>query len=197
MQTRQDAAHVENIITWLRSAVMASRDFPSEHWSHQPVLGGGVHGLPYWLDGGLNESKENRPFEALRMVRRSDVEKAVQHWSPGRHGSVQAAEVLQYGMPTPSSSKAWRHTQADDDVEGQEAQNIGMSSVSGRGPIARPPHGQKPLEQLSEQFDDALRHLPQPTSRRASRIAALGNAVTPQIPELIGRAILQAEGLTP
>jgi len=32
---------------------------------------------------------------------------------------------------------------------------------------------------------------------RVDRVCALGNAVVPQIPELIGRAILQAEGLTP
>jgi DNA (cytosine-5)-methyltransferase 1 len=32
---------------------------------------------------------------------------------------------------------------------------------------------------------------------RTHRIAALGNAVVPAIPELIGRAILQAEGMTP
>ena len=32
---------------------------------------------------------------------------------------------------------------------------------------------------------------------RVDRSAALGNAVVPQIPELIGRAILEAEGLTP
>jgi DNA (cytosine-5)-methyltransferase 1 len=31
---------------------------------------------------------------------------------------------------------------------------------------------------------------------RAHRLAALGNAVVPQIPELIGRAILQAEAQT-
>jgi len=32
---------------------------------------------------------------------------------------------------------------------------------------------------------------------RVDRLRALGNAVVPQIPELIGRAILEAEGLTP
>jgi DNA (cytosine-5)-methyltransferase 1 len=31
---------------------------------------------------------------------------------------------------------------------------------------------------------------------RAARLKALGNAVVPQIPELIGRAIMQAEGMT-
>lgn len=33
--------------------------------------------------------------------------------------------------------------------------------------------------------------------RGMDRLAALGNAVVPQIPEIIGRAILEAEGLTP
>ena len=32
---------------------------------------------------------------------------------------------------------------------------------------------------------------------RLHRISALGNAVVPQIPEIIGHAILQAEGITP
>jgi DNA (cytosine-5)-methyltransferase 1 len=32
--------------------------------------------------------------------------------------------------------------------------------------------------------------------RRVDRIASLGNAVVPQIPELIGKAIMQAEGMT-
>jgi DNA (cytosine-5)-methyltransferase 1 len=32
-------------------------------------------------------------------------------------------------------------------------------------------------------------------SNRVDRLGGLGNAVVPQIPELIGRAIMQAEGM--
>lgn len=42
-----------------------------------------------------------------------------------------------------------------------------------------------------------FRGIPHGVSRRVDRLKSLGNAVVPQIPEIIGRAILAAEGLSP
>jgi len=46
-------------------------------------------------------------------------------------------------------------------------------------------------------FEPGMDRVADGVPNRTHRIAALGNAVVPAIPELIGRAILQAEGMTP
>jgi hypothetical protein len=43
-------------------------------------------------------------------------------------------------------------------------------------------------------FEPELGRVADGISNRVDRIASLGNAVVPQIPELIGKAILEAEG---
>lgn len=50
---------------------------------------------------------------------------------------------------------------------------------------------------VSERPQSAILGMANGFPDRVDQCAALGNAVVPQIPELIGRAILQAEGLTP
>lgn len=43
---------------------------------------------------------------------------------------------------------------------------------------------------------DGLSRVAKGVKNRVARLKGLGNAVVPQIPELIGRAIMQAEGMT-
>ncbi len=51
-------------------------------------------------------------------------------------------------------------------------------------------------EQTARVVESGLGGMANGVPFRVDRIAALGNAVVPQIPELIGKAIMQAEGLT-
>jgi DNA (cytosine-5)-methyltransferase 1 len=72
----------------------------------------------------------------------------------------------------------------------------GASMAVGVGqPLFRPSIAWRECNPWS--FEPELGRVAHGISNRVERVEALGNAVVPQIPELIGRAILKAEGIAP
>ena len=146
------------------------------------------------VDGGLNESESNRPIEILPAVLNTACSKEIFDGSPRGCGSISREDVLWSKLPCSGASQIGSDAQTDIYVEGKEVQEGFLRDVRSQISAPYPSFGQGYIEQRRSQFDDALRHLPQQAPFRASRTSALGNAVVPQIPELIGRAIGQMMG---
>jgi len=181
-------------------------------WGSEPDVGRVVARLSSWVDGGRIEDAdafEGGAGEILRALQLSDRAQEVQ-WSARGFRGLQAAEILldqvcEYeGPPKPLGNLS---------LEGESASQVTMRGLWFDGTIACPSCRREAREQRSEQHPDALRVVSQlltcgcrsawldPTGstgsvRRVDRLKGLGNAVVPQIPELIGRAIMQAEGMT-
>ena len=149
------------------------------------------HGVPPQLDGHLNgQSSDRRPAEIMPAVWSGLQQKQVQHWPFGGPWGLLEAQILRAKMSGRSASQAWGHPQANHDVPSAKAQGSTVRKLRGHIEAAHSPLRPQHSEQQPEELGDPLRALPQPSARRSDRIKALGNAVVPAIPELIGRAIL-------
>jgi DNA (cytosine-5)-methyltransferase 1 len=152
------------------------------------------HGLPAQLDGYLSgKNSDYRPAKIMPSVRGIIQSEAVQNWPFGGPWGLLEAQILRAKVSGRSASQAWGDPQADNDVTGAQAQVGVVRKLRGSIKTAHSPLRPQHSEQQPGELGDPLRALPQPAARRSDRIKALGNAVVPQIPELIGRAILQAE----
>jgi len=84
-------------------------------------------------------------------------------------------------------------------TRGQDAEDVGQSPSSAihRGRNFEPRLGGKLSDGLSDRMDSSEFGVPRVTTEkqdRAARLKAIGNAVIPTIPEIIARAIIEAEG---
>jgi hypothetical protein len=143
--------------------------------------------------------------QILRALRDGIRTPALQ-WEIGGCGGLPAAEVLfsavrEYaGPPKPLGNLS---------LAGTETSPSAMRGLWFDGTIACPSCRWEAREQRPGEHPDALRLLPQllacdcgaawldPTGstgtvRRVDRLKTLGNSVVPQIPEIIGRAIMQS-----
>lgn len=167
------------------------RPYGDAHAHGIPRMG---HGIPSQLDGCINdEISDYRPAEIMPNVWSIIRQKQVQHWPFGGPWGLLEAQILRAKMSGRSASQAWGDPQANHDVTGAKAQGRLLRQLQGNYAPSHPSSGPQHSEQPVGQPGDALRALPQSAARRSDRIKALGNAVVPQIPELIGRAILAAE----
>ena len=85
------------------------------------------------------------------------------------------------------------------ETRGQDAKDVGQSSRSKehRRRSFEPRLGGKLSDGLSDRMDESEFGVPRVTTEkqdRAARLKAIGNAVIPTIPEIIARAIIEAEG---
>lgn len=120
--------------------------------------------------------------------------------------SIRASDV---GLPH-ERARVWIVAYPDDEGEPVGAVNDEARGLSAVGVASHPERGVKPLalhlartwrQQQPVSWDGVWPHqdiasgmgVDDGLSNRLDRLRALGNAVVPQIPELIGRAILQAE----
>jgi hypothetical protein len=189
-----------------------------EWWSVEPEMGGGPDGLSAGLsrNGGLDaETTQTRSNPPLQGVWRAVGAQALQRafggpqrvpeaplLRPGVHGSgLCQRHALELGLAEASYPIPWEQ----------------LRIVWGYGEPARPSHRRELTEQLAREHPNLVWELsclaPPPCSscwqdgsweeglartakgvpERLKKLRALGNAVVPQIPEFIGRRILEFE----
>ena len=188
-------------------------------WQSEPDVGGGSDGFPVWLfrcvGRGMSHAESIRSSEVLRDVWSNNVAQALWRASGGLE-RLQKAEVL-FAFVREYEAGA---NEARLLVAGAEASEGFLRSLRFRGWSAGTSHRSGPGKQPTRQHSDAMQAMPRLLARdskadwgtyswedavprvaskvpsRVDRLKCLGNAVVPQIPELIGKAIMQAEGMT-
>jgi DNA (cytosine-5)-methyltransferase 1 len=177
-------------------------------WGAEPDVGRVVARVSNGLDGGrLNgEASNGGTGKILRAMQRSDGSETIK-WPSRGFGGIQSAEVLfstvrEYaGSPKPLGNVS---------LESKKASSVTVRGVWFNGKTACSSCRRSAEKQRCSEHTDAVHLLSQllacncgstwldPTgtpseTRGVDRLKALGNSVVPQIPELIGRAILAAQ----
>jgi DNA-cytosine methyltransferase len=203
-------------LDWQADQLIAER-FGSQ-WRTEPNVGGRFDGFPMWLyrhcGRGMSYAESYRSVKELRDVWNNDVAETL--WENiGGFGRIQKAEILFYFVR--ELKKKGRKARID--VEGKKVCEEVLRIVWGAEKPSRSSLRPEPSEQQSGQSTDALQMVSQLSSRngkanwsicswedgiprvangvpsRVDRLKGLGNAVVPQIPEIIGRVILKSEGI--
>jgi DNA-cytosine methyltransferase len=189
-QTGKNGAHAGSIGARLRSIVDAAPSLSREHWDHQPVLGRGIHGVSFELDLiGRIDGAESNSSEAVTEVGnscRSILLAVWEHQALATTSPELYRQRLRNCVPKLShgnSSSGWL-------LGAWVKKDQGLRDLWEAFYTA-------PLQEAEDlQFrllERARKKKCPDTVGRVSRIAALGNAVHPKIPEMIGLAILQVE----
>jgi len=184
-------------------------------WQSEPDVGRNPHGFPAWLDRyvgrGLSHDESLRRSKVLRDLWCDHVSQALLRAAGGFERLSQAEILFAFVREYENGSDKARLLLA-----GTEASQDFLRSLRDRAVARSPSHRSRQNEQRPIEHPDPL----QPMSRllacdskegwaaggwedatprvaygvpaRVDRLKALGNAVVPQIPELIGRAIMEA-----
>lgn len=186
-------------------------------WSSQPDVGRGFDGFPEFMDRhcgrGLSYAESQRKTEVLRKLWCEHVSQALRR-TIGGFNRIQQAEVLfsfvrEYEAGTDEARLL---------VAGKEAPENFLRGLRDEGELAGASHRSRHNEQRSDEHSDVVQEVPRLLAlnsaphwtgggwedatprlangipQRVDRLKALGNAVVPQIPEMIGRAYLQSVG---
>jgi DNA-cytosine methyltransferase len=184
-------------------------------WKAEPDVGGAFDGFPEWLDGcigkGMSYEESLREREILRSLWNPNAEKALQRATRGL-GRMEKAEALFFVLREyeEGADEAWLL------LEGEEVSENYLRSLwlhgKSTGPSYRPEHQAQYEREYSDImqelsrflahggkegweiscWEDALTRVENGVPDRSHRLKQLGNAVVPQIPEIIGRAIMKA-----
>jgi len=181
-------------------------------WEAEPNVGRGIDGLSTFMDGDLSDAAKKRASEILRNMQLCDDPQEVWEAAGGLNGVSQPEILLAFLCEYEARKDSGRLA-----VEREEACEQCLRGMWQHIELARSSLQSRHNGQHSDEFANALRKLswgspslyPQAwksgvwedgvnrvahgVPNRSHRLAALGNAVVPQIPELIGRAILAAE----
>ena len=178
-------------------------------------LGQRPYGVPTTLDGDRLDAEaiNSDAKEDMSVLRGSAHAQEIQRQTR-RPLQIHAQEVLRQEMHGLGICQRCAIEQGCISLEGKENAVHLLRIMWGYEQSARPPHRRRSEKQLTRQYPDLVRQLsyfaPPPCSacwasggwanglsplvsscdRRVDRLRALGNAVVPQIPEMIGRAIL-------
>ena len=188
-----------------------------EGWKPEPDVGRGFDGFPYWLyqcvGKGISYAESYRRSEVLRRVWSKNAAQALS-WAARGLERLQKAEIL--------FSFVREYEEGSDEarllLEGSEASEVFLRGLRRQAEIARPSYRSGHNQQRCAEHPDTLRELSQFLARdgetdweihswedatprvalkvpnRVDRLKALGNAVVPQIPELLGNAYLESIG---
>jgi len=179
-------------------------------WPPEPNVGRVVARVSTRMDGDRldADASNDSTDKILSALRIKDRTKTVQ-WPSRRYGGIQEAEVLlsivcEYeGPPRPLGNASLARPEAPQEP---------VRGVWFNGSTACSSCRREAREQRTKEHPDTLRILSQlltcdcgaawldrtgtpSAASRVDRLRCLGNAVVPQIPEVIGSAILEAEGL--
>ncbi len=185
-------------------------------WAIESSMGGAFDGFPRWLDGhcgkGLSYEESQRSVKALRTLWSDDVAEALWQNIGGFSRVQQAESLFTFVREFQKHSK-----ERDAAMEGEEICKAVLRSLWGAPESSCASLRPESSEQRPGESANALQVVPQLPScdseaawqingwedgisrvangipHRAHRLKGLGNAVVPQIPELIGRAILEVE----
>ena len=158
------------------------------------------------------EDEKERAMEALRNVWSDHVSKTLLR-AAGGFGRVQQAEVLfAFVRQLQAGSQNWDTVVAGAQASEESLRSLRIHALSTRAPRRPKSREQRPdepsnavqaLPQLlaydseaswaGSSWEDAIPRVSTGEQNRASRLKALGNSVVPQVVEIIGRAIMQAE----
>jgi DNA (cytosine-5)-methyltransferase 1 len=183
-------------------------------WRAEPNVGGGIDGFPAWLDRcigrGLSHAESGRRTKVLRDLWSPHVSQALRRAAGGLE-RIQQAEVLfafvrEYEIGINEARLL---------VAGKKASEIFLRSLRILSQIRSAPHrsGSKkqrpakhsdlvqPLSRLlahdgeahwaGDGWENAVPRIAKGVPLAMDRLRSLGNAIVPQIAEIIGRAILQ------
>ena len=210
----EDVAHAHSQSTGRSAKSWRERG----QWEPEPELGGSLNGLPRWLDrftGGLSYAESRRSIEALRDLWSPHVSEAL--WrTVGGYGRVEQAAVLfAFVREYENGSDQARLLLAC-----QKAFENGMRSLRREKGTPRASCRSKQSEQSTGEHPDVVQVVPQLSPRngetpwacaswedgiprvasnvphRVDRLKGLGNAIVPQIAEMIGRWIQFREEIT-
>ena len=184
-------------------------------WETEPELGRTFDGFPDWLDKycgeGMSYEKSQRTIKTLRNLWTDNVAETL--WREiGGLNCFQKAQILFSIMR--EYEKDINETRLF--LEGKKTSARFLRELRRKKESTCPSHRPEQGEQQSEQHSDSLQMVSQLSSfdsetswkanswedgiarvangipNRSHRLKGLGNAVVPQIPELIGRAILES-----